>query len=134
MVKTITLSVLFTISVFCAGLFALNPSAEASPVLFADAQKVVCDGAILIAGGDCDPATGRGLQKILKAVTTVFAWVLGILAVILIIFGGLKYVTSGGDSNKVSSAKNTILFAIVGLVVAAVAQPFVNFVISFFAE
>ena len=134
MIKTITLSVLFTISIFCAGLFALNATTGASPVLFADAQKVVCDGAVLIAGGDCDPATGTGLQKILKAVTTAFAWVLGVVAVIVLIYGGFKYVTSGGDSNKVSSAKNNILYAIIGLVIAAVAQPFVNYVIVLFTE
>jgi hypothetical protein len=48
----------------------------------------------------------------------------------MIIVGGLKYITSGGDSGNVSGAKNTILYAIVGLVVVALAQIIVRFVLT----
>jgi hypothetical protein len=52
------------------------------------------------------------------------------VAVIMIIVGGLKYITSGGDSNNVSSAKSTIIYAIIGLVVVALAQFIVQFVLN----
>jgi hypothetical protein len=48
----------------------------------------------------------------------------------MIIIGGLKYITSSGDSNNITSAKNTILYAIIGLVVVALAQFIVKFVLG----
>jgi hypothetical protein len=54
----------------------------------------------------------------------------GIIAVIMIIFAGFKYVTSGGDSGKISSAKNTLTYAVVGIVVAGVSQLIVRFVVT----
>jgi hypothetical protein len=52
------------------------------------------------------------------------------VAVVMIIIGGLKYITSGGDSGNVTGAKNTILYAIIGLVIVALAQFIVRFVLS----
>jgi hypothetical protein len=48
----------------------------------------------------------------------------------MIIIGGFRYITSGGDSGSVSSAKNTVLYAIVGLIIVALAQVIVRFVLS----
>jgi hypothetical protein len=48
----------------------------------------------------------------------------------MIVFGGFKYITSGGDSNNVSGAKNTIIYAIIGLVIVALAQLIVHFVLN----
>ena len=57
-------------------------------------------------------------------------YVILIAAVIMIIWGGFRYVTSGGDSNKVSSAKNTIIYAVIGLIIVALAQFIVKFVLD----
>jgi hypothetical protein len=57
-------------------------------------------------------------------------YVIGILAVVMVIIGGVKYTTSGGDQAAVTSAKNTILYGIIGLVIAILAYAIVNFVIS----
>ncbi len=59
-------------------------------------------------------------------------YIVGTLAVVMIIVGGLKYVTSGGDSGKVGEAKNTILYSIIGLIVAILAFAIVNYVIDRF--
>lgn len=59
-----------------------------------------------------------------------FSWIVGIISVIMIIIGGLKYIMSGGDSGNVTGAKNTILYAIIGLVVVALAQVIVLFVLD----
>ena len=56
--------------------------------------------------------------------------VVGVIAVIMIIIGGLRYITSGGDSNNTKGAKDTILYAIIGLVVVAMAQVIVKFVLN----
>lgn len=60
----------------------------------------------------------------------VLIWIVGVAAVIMIIVGGVKYITSGGDANKLTSAKNTILYSVVGLVVALFAYAIVTWIIG----
>jgi hypothetical protein len=85
-------------------------------------------------GGPCQPGnTANGATKIQDIVTTIvniFSVIVGIVAVIMIIYGGFKYITSGGDSGNITSAKNTIIYAIIGLVVVALAQFIVQFVLN----
>jgi hypothetical protein len=81
--------------------------------------------------GDC--GTSQGTTKVndtIRLIINIFSAVVGIISVIMIIFGGFRYITSGGDSGNVSSAKNTILFAIVGLVIVGLAQFIVQFVLD----
>ena len=66
------------------------------------------------------------VQTILNAVIGV----LGIIAVIVIIIGGVKYMTSSGDSGKVKTAKDTILYGVIGLVICVLAFAIVNFIIG----
>ncbi len=67
-------------------------------------------------------------------ITSILLFVIGVLSVIMLIVGGLKYVVSGGNKDKVASAKNTILYAIIGLVVAILAYAAINFIISTFTK
>jgi cytochrome bd-type quinol oxidase subunit 2 len=81
--------------------------------------------------GSC-PA-GAGTTKVNSLITeiiNVFSVVVGIVAVIMIIVGGFRYVTSGGSSEKVTAAKNTLLYAIIGLVIVALSQIIVKFVLD----
>lgn len=71
-----------------------------------------------------------GPNGIITTITRIFVFFTGAVSVIVIMIGGLKYVLANGDSNAVSSAKNTILYALVGLVVALFAQVLVSFVLS----
>lgn len=82
--------------------------------------------------GDCSGSedASNKLNDIIKTTINVVSVIVGVVAVVMIIFGGLKYITSGGDSGNVSSAKNTIIYAIVGLVVVALAQFIVKFVLD----
>ncbi len=70
------------------------------------------------------------LQKLITNIINIFSVIVGVIAVIMIIVGGLKYITSGGESSNVSGAKNTIIYAIVGLIVVALAQFIVRFVLT----
>lgn len=85
-------------------------------------------------GAQCgDVAGGNGpssLQEIATRVVNFLSVLVGIVAVIMIIFGGFRYITSGGDSGNVSSAKNTLIYAIVGLIIVALAQFIVRFVLD----
>lgn len=90
----------------------------------------VCAG-IALTGGSCDePAEGPNVQSTIALVINILSWIVGIIAVIMIIIGGLRYITSAGDSNNTKGAKDTILYAIIGLVVVAMAQVIVRFVIN----
>jgi hypothetical protein len=77
-----------------------------------------------------DQSAGTTLGHILSEVINIMSILVGVICVIMIIVGGLKYVTSGGESNNVSGAKNTIMYALIGLVVVAMAQIIVHFVLS----
>lgn len=70
------------------------------------------------------------LQEIAQKVVNFLSVIVGVVAVIMIIVGGFKYITSGGDSGNVSGAKNTLIYAIVGLIIVALAQFIVNFVLN----
>lgn len=67
-----------------------------------------------------------------KNIISLLLVVIGIISVIVIIVGGIRFTTSNGNADQVKSAKNTILYAIVGLVVAIVAFPIVTFVLERF--
>jgi hypothetical protein len=71
-----------------------------------------------------------GLNDLLTKVINIFSVLVGAIAVIMIIIGGFRYVISSGNDQAVSGAKNTIIFALVGLVIVALAQFLVHFVIG----
>ena len=70
--------------------------------------------------------------SIIKTIVNALLFFIGVVAVIMIIWAGVQYTTSAGDSNKVATAKNTIVYAVVGLIVAVFAYAIVNFVVSTF--
>lgn len=135
MLKKLKLSL---ISIFAFGLFAV-PVALIPSLVFAQTQPDIegslCAGADLQFGApkDC-AATGtaseEGLNALITKIVNIISVIVAIVAVIMIIYGGFKYITSGGDSGNVTGAKNTILYAIIGLVVVALAQFIVKFVLG----
>lgn len=76
---------------------------------------------------------GNNSNDLMNSVTGIINGIiaaLGIVAVIIIIIGGVNYMTSSGDANKVKKAKDTILYGVIGLVICVLAFAIVNFVIS----
>lgn len=104
----------------------------------ADIQNATCKGSNLdLSGGvsntacqDVTQNTGTQANNIVATVINIFSVVVGVVSVIMIIYGGFRYITSGGESGNISSAKNTILYAIIGLVIVALAQFIVKFVLA----
>ncbi len=74
------------------------------------------------------------LQRNIKTITNVLLFILGAIAVIMIIIGGIRYATSNGDASSTKAAKDTILYAVVGLIVAILAYAIVSFVLDAFTE
>lgn len=74
--------------------------------------------------GDLETSVGTIISAIIG--------VLGVIAVVVIIYGGVQYMTSSGDSGKVKKAKDTILYGVIGLIICALAFAITNFVIGIF--
>lgn len=82
------------------------------------------------ARADGMPAELIGPNGVFTQITNTVLYIVGIISVVMLIYGGLRYAISGGDSKKVTDAKNTILYAIIGLIVSILAFAIVNFVIN----
>ena len=93
------------------------------------AQSSIQSGASA-ARGTGQPESLFGDSGIISSITNTLLYVVGALAVIMIIVGGIRYATSGGNSSAVTAAKNTILYAVVGLIVAFLAFAAVNFILA----
>ena len=89
------------------------------------ASSALCSGK---SNSGTNPLTGT--NGLIHKVTLIIALLTGTVAVIIIIVGGFMYITSGGDPQKVGNAKNTILYAVVGLIIIVAAQTIITFVLS----
>lgn len=108
--------------VLLIGVMAVATVANASALTLQEgAQAAQCDGC---------PSDLFGDTGVFKQVTNTILYIVGIIAVIMLIIGGIRYVISGGDAKKVTDAKNTVLYAIIGLIIAFLAFAIVNFVIT----
>lgn len=73
-----------------------------------------------------------GNNGLFNQVTNVLLYIIGAISVIMIVVGGIRYTISNGDSNQITAAKNTIMYAVIGLVVAILAYAIVNYVVTAF--
>ena len=104
----------------------VTPLAIDAPV-FANAKSEVTSGISSVNDGN-----STDLPSFITNIVNILLFLAGAVAVIVLIIGGIRYVISSGDSGQVQSAKNTILYAVVGLVVVIMAYAIVNFVINQF--
>ncbi|MEJ0072788.1 MAG: hypothetical protein WDN27_01720 [Candidatus Saccharibacteria bacterium] len=114
-----------------AVLLGLGAGALAPAVVLAGTPtQDVC--ATLGSDGTCttQPAGGVDLNKVVTAIINILSIVVGITAVIMVILGGFRFITAAGDSNNIASARRTILYAVIGLAIVAVAQALVQFVLN----
>ncbi|MBM3210515.1 hypothetical protein FJZ39_04220 [Candidatus Saccharibacteria bacterium] len=87
-------------------------------------------GGVESARGTGVPTEISGDGGVIQQIINILLFIIGIISVIMLIIGGLRYVVSGGKSDQVTAAKNTILYAIIGLVVAIFAYAIVRFVVE----
>jgi len=146
--RTPILTLLFVAGVALTGLLVPAPSAAAlscgtAADPGADFNKPACkvNVGVKATGANDDSTKTCGPNKNeectlgyrIQQVINVLLFIIGVVSVIMIIIGGIKYTLSNGDSSAISSAKNTILYAVIGLVVALLAYAIVNFVVKTFA-
>lgn len=117
------------IATFFLGILLISSFMFNSATVFADTVDSVRSG-VTGAGGTGTNDQGSRVTGIISIIVNILLFIIGAAAVIMIVIGGLKYVTSNGDQQAAASAKNTILYAVIGIVVAALAYAIVNFIIS----
>ena len=122
--RVVLVSVVACAGVYAGGLFSQHALAIGSN------QQAICES--IGSGTDCNDNKGGSadVNSIIKTALKIFMSVVGVAAVVMVVVAGFKYVTSGGDSSKVASAKTTLIYALVGAAVAALAQVLVKFVLS----
>lgn len=103
---------------------AMPPAVYADP---SDLFPSACSGSKV-----CSDASNQNVTNVFKTVIEVLIWASGIISVLVIIIGGFMYVLSAGDQAKVTKAKDTVLYAVIGLVVTLLAFSIVKFVLGYF--
>ena len=154
--KRIKLLILAGILLFSFGSVALPAGAAALPMEFARAlptdnngdvpqatstpstsstsstssKAVVCS--TISDNNNCrgTPSGSLDLNKIITTVINILSSIVGVAAVIMLVYGGFRYITAAGDSGKLNSARSTIIYALVGVAIAALSQGLVKFVLN----
>jgi hypothetical protein len=119
------------------GLLAV-PTLALSSVLFAPVNVLAVDCSItggIQNGAACGQAPGQattlfGPGGIFQTITNTALYIIGAVSVLMLIYGGIRYTISMGDAKNVEAAKNTIMYAVIGVVVALLAYAIVNFVLT----
>lgn len=127
--KRLLLVIAMFFSMSFAGLSLASPVYAASGDVLNNACGSVKGGGNSAAcAKDQESISGTG--GVLYKVTRLIAVIAGIAAVIVMIAGGLMFVTSNGDASKAGNARNTILYAAIGLVVIVLAQAIITLIIN----
>lgn len=120
-----------TIITLAAALLGAAPLAAVPAAYAQDTgsnRQAVCEGLNNVGSGCSD--NGIEVTNLVRSIINLFSWVVGVVSVIMIIIGGFRYVISNGDATKITTAKNTIMYAIIGLLIVAFAQVIVRFVMT----
>lgn len=103
------------------------------PSTLVRSAHAACTDIDIRGGASCgDTGSGLTVQGGVRTTVNTLLWIVGVASVIVIVVGGLRYVLSGGDPKNTAAAKDTILYAAIGLVVSLLAYAIVNFVLAQF--
>ena len=105
---------------------ALGISAVAGSV---DVSAQISNGLQSVNTGN-GPTNLTGEGGVFTTIVNVLLFIIGAVSVVMLIYGGIRYTTSGGNANSVTAAKNTIMYAVIGLIIAIFAFAIVNFVVD----
>ena len=129
-IQKLRLRIILAVAVLIAmfGLLAFHSPAHVS-ALNAN-QQAICDS--IGSGTDCGTSSNGNtdVNSVIRTAINLFSGIVGVVAVIMIVTAGFKYITSGGDSAKLTSAKNTLVYALIGIVIVVLSQAIVKFTLT----
>ncbi len=126
-IKTIAVGVLVTVAGFAPVTMLAQPVSAAGGTCPTGTIK---QGQSVNNLAECNVQDDNSLMPTVQVIINVALTVLGLVAVVMVIMGGFNYMTSSGDTAKVTKARNTILYGVIGLVIALLAFAIVNFVLA----
>lgn len=130
MIKTLNF-VQKTVLILGAAMALMLPAflpAAAGAQIPEESKNAACEG---LGTGNCNRDTSGGVVSgLVGRVINILSWIVGIVSVVMVVIGGFKFIVSNGDANGVKSARNTVIYALIGLAVAMLAQVLVRFVIN----
>jgi hypothetical protein len=126
-VTTLSLVILFTCGSVAAN--PINSQKIVPPTLYSSFAGDACKGLSVVSTTSCTQGANT-FKSIARNVVGIMSYVIGAVAVIMLIIAGFKYVIAGGDTNAITSAKNTLIYALVGLAIAVLAQALVHWVLN----
>ncbi len=118
------------VSLFGFALVGAGTAGALSPIVASASKDAACAGLDEVDKTQGCDTKGTGVDNIVAAAVTILSFVAGIAAIVMVLIAGFKYITSNGDAGKVGSAKTTLVYALVGVVIAALAQILVHFVVN----
>lgn len=121
--KKIVTSFVMIMSLLGLGAVSLSPSVTA-------ATRDTVKSGVTGVGGTDSGNSADDFKTVIKNVINILLFLIGMIAVIFIVIAGFRFVTSNGDANTVSQAKNTIIYAVLGIVIAVMAYAIVNFILD----
>ncbi len=125
-------NILVTASLLCGSFVSLGLATPVHASPFDGAKGEACKGANLSnTDSTCDKKqASETLDKRIQFIVNLLTTVIGIIAVIMIIINGLRFITANGDANSITAARNGVIYSIVGLIIVALAQIIVRFVLA----
>lgn len=116
-------------AIACMFVFSGLVAAQASVPALADAKSQVQGGSDAV-GGDEEGNGKNQVPDVIKNVIGILSFLVGLVAVLMIVIAGFRFVTSNGDAATAKSARETIVYAVIGIIITVMAYSIVNFIID----
>lgn len=110
--------------------FAFGASLAMPSISVFAADDLTIQEGVKASQGEGQPEELFGDSGVFTTIINVMLYIIGAVSVLMLVYGGIRYTISGGDTNAVTAAKNTILYAVIGIVVALMSFAIVNFVVN----
>lgn len=95
-------------------------------------KDAVCEGISGVSGGACTEAEANRVTDTIRNALRIFQVIAGVVAIFMMIIAGLRFITSSGSSDGVKSARNTILYASIGIIIVIISEAIIQFVLNRF--
>lgn len=110
--------------------FAFGASLATPSISVFAADDLTIQNGVKASQGEGQPEELFGDSGIFTTIINIMLYIIGAVSVLMLVYGGIRYTISGGDTSAVTAAKNTILYAVIGIVVALMSFAIVNFVVN----
>jgi len=131
--KKLSKKIIFAISGLVVGCSLAGTLALSTPHAYADAKSDLCAGVNAVdnpTGTTGCGDTSTTIDTTIRNIITLLSRIVGLIAIIMVIVAGFRYITANGDASKAASARTTIIYALIGIVIVVFSQAIIYFVLN----